>query len=87
VNQERIQPQQSPQPQRQPDIAEVAQPLEPNALQFDQHRFVIGRLVVVRRIKQRRPRPRAAVQAPTELHTAVVLALLEFSELGDTVVS
>jgi hypothetical protein len=49
-----VQLQEPPQPQRQPDHAEVPHRLQRDPLQTHQHRlFVIRRIVVVRRIEQR----------------------------------
>ena len=61
--------------------------LKANVLELDQDRLVVGRIGVVRRIKQRRLRPDSAIQSATELRPAVLLALLEFAEVGHHPVS
>ena len=70
------------QPQRQPDVAKITQPLETDVLQLDQHRLVVGRIVVVWRVKQRRLWLSLAIEATAQLRPAALLALLEFAELG-----
>ena len=87
MRQELVQTQQPPKAQRQPDVAEVPQPLETNTLEFDQNRLIVGRVVVVRRIKQRRLRPGSAIQSVTELSPAILLALFQFAEVGHHPVS
>jgi hypothetical protein len=87
VRQELVQAQQPPKSQRQPDVAEVAQPLKTNTFEFDQHRLVVARLVVRRRVKQRRLRPGSAIQSVAESSPAIPLALFQFAEIGHHPVS
>jgi hypothetical protein len=59
--QELVQPQQPPQPTRQPHVAEVPQAFQGHALQTHQNRLLlVGRVVIVGRIEQRTLRPMLA---------------------------
>ena len=78
-----VQLQQAPQPQGQPDVAEVPQPVPLNLLELDRHRLVVSRVVVVRRIEERRLGTRFPVQPPAQLCPPAPLALLQFAQVRD----
>ena len=82
--QQLVEPQHPPQAPRQPHVAEVAQPLQANAAQLDQQRFVVRWLIAPRRIEQRELRPlglRCAAQMRTQLGPAVLLAVAQFAQI------
>jgi len=78
-----VQLQQAPQPQGQPDVAEVPQSVELNVPELDQDRFVVARVVVGRRIKPRRVGTVLAAEPSAQLRPTVPLALLQFAQVRD----
>jgi hypothetical protein len=68
----------------QPYVAEVPQTLQGHAPKPHQHRLllVVGRIVVVRRIEQRRLRAMLARELPSQLRPAALLAPLQL-DLAD----
>ena len=73
---EAVEAEQSPEPQGQPDVAEMPHPLESKVAELDQDRLVIGGLVVVGRVEEGRlwSHPSLAVERATELRPAALLA-------------
>ena len=81
LGQQGIEPQQAPQPQRQPHIPKVPQPLEANALEVDLYELLVRRILVRRGIEQRRLRTSLPLQTPTQLGPAASLRRFQFAHV------
>ncbi len=78
-----VQTKQPPQSQDKPNVAEIAQPLKLDTLEFDQNRLFVGAIVVVRRIKKRALWTTSAVETTAELCPPVLLSFRLLTEIGD----